>query len=62
MQDMKLVLKDMSREDVCDALDKYRPPGIIFFIDFEIQEILNIYSRDVTQCEQSDNKIPRVIL
>lgn len=26
VQDMKLVLEDMSREDVCDALDKYRPP------------------------------------
>lgn len=26
VQDMKLVLEYMSREDVCDALDKYRPP------------------------------------
>ena len=27
--EMKLVLKAMSRKDVCDALDKYLPPGII---------------------------------
>ena len=28
VQEMKLVLKDMSRKDVCDALDKCLPTGI----------------------------------
>lgn len=29
--EIKLVLKHMSRKDVCDALDKYLPPGIISY-------------------------------